>query len=725
MVISPNLRISQKIMLLVAGLAFGFVAIGIAYFVQMSTEQAIREQSAELSDHESALAAARVDIAELNRLLVAFIASRDPAAMERQNQVMADLRDKLADLQSSGPSMGISGDLREMDALLQNYDKAYKDMAAQLLALGGQSEGGLRRDLITSAEKLEAALYNVGNAALVAEYLRMRRAEAEFVATLNEQSLANFDQHAPIFVSELAASNLPDAQKSQIKVAMDGYSATLDQVSALVVQIAVLQRQLQDMGVQLAAGMANASQHLREYAGKANAENAYKSQVSMVTFVGLGFAVVMAVAVGVFFIYKSIVFPMAHIQNVIRRINKGNLKARVRLLQKDELGDLGRAFNILLDERIRTLEEQSLENEQLNNSIISLIRALGAIAQKNLTIKVPVSADITGTISDAVNLLTNETAKTLAQVKDISEQVNAISDLLQRQSSAVVRVAEDERKQVMATSKALDMSARAMNEIAARAGTADNIASKTIADTQQAREAVMRTVRGIQTIRETISETEKRIKRLGDRSQEISGIVNLINTIAERTHILALNASMHAASAGEAGKGFAVVADEVQRLAENAREATAEIASMVNNIRIETSDTVNIMNKLITEVAEGTRLGEQAEKRMEVTEDATRQLVETVQVISHSSVQQAQISNKIRDRANIIRNFTEKTGGELVQQKRHTDSLKHFAEVLLERVNVFILPENLITPVLKETVSTDERPAGAASAATGVVSKAS
>jgi twitching motility protein PilJ len=153
-----------------------------------------------------------------------------------------------------------------------------------------------------------------------------------------------------------------------------------------------------------------------------------------------------------------------------------------------------------------------------------------------------------------------------------------------------------------------------------------------------------------------------------------------------------------------------VVADEVQRLAENAREATAEIASMVNNIRVETSDTVNIMNKLIAEVAEGTRLGEQAEKRMEVTEDATRQLVETVQVISHSSVQQAQISNKLRDRANIIRHFTEKTGGELVQQKHHTDSLKHFAEVLLERVNVFVLPENLIAPASKDGLDAEVSP---------------
>lgn len=706
--ISTNLRISQKIMLLVAGLAFGFVAIGIAYFVQMSTEQNIREQSAELSQHEAALTAARIDVVELNRLLGEFAASRSDQSLERKEQLTADLRQKLADLKVDGTRLGISGDLREIESLLQNYDKTYQDMTAQLLALGSQTEGGLRQELRASADNLENTLRNVGNISLFGEYLRMRQAEAEFVTNLNENSLAQIDRHSSAFLSELAASNLSEAQKTQIKTALDHYSSTLDRVSTVGVQIAASQRQLRDMGGKLAAGMASAGQHLREYAGKAAADNAYKSQVSMVTFVGLGFAVVMAVAVGVFFIYKSIVFPMAHIQNVIRRINKGNLKARVRLPQKDELGDLGRAFNILLDERIRTLEEQSLENEQLNNSIISLIRALGAIAQKNLTIKVPVSADITGTISDAVNLLTTETAKTLAQVKDISEQVNAISDLLQRQSSAVVRVAEDERKQVIATSKALDMSARAMNEIATRAGTADNIASKTIADTQQARDAVMRTVRGIQTIRETISETEKRIKRLGDRSQEISGIVNLINTIAERTHILALNASMHAASAGEAGKGFAVVADEVQRLAENAREATAEIASMVNNIRVETSDTVNIMNKLITEVAEGTRLGEQAEKRMEVTEDATRQLVETVQVISHSSVQQAQISNKIRDRANLIRHFTEKTGGELVQQKRHTDSLKHFAEVLLERVNVFILPENLIAPVLQDAPAADD-----------------
>lgn len=692
---TKNIRISQKIMLLVAGLALGFAAIGVAYFVQMSTETALREQRAQVAQSQTLLSETRLNVVELNRLLLQFMLQRDPALLAAQEELRQDLRAKLNALATQSATFGLSQDLQAIESLLASYSQQYEQTVSQFERLGGDTTTGLRQALVLAAQDLGARIEPLNDAEITAQYLQLRRFESDFMRSRTSESLARIDQATSQLLSAIVQSNLTPEQVSVMKSTIDSYMAAVDAFAAASLQVASSERALQAIADQISLAMGQAMTRLNDYA-QAFAQSAErKSQIAMATFIGLSFTVVMAVAVGVFLIYKSIVFPMAHIQNVIRRINRGNLKARVRLLRDDELGDLGRAFNLLLDERIQNLEEQSLENEQLNNSIISLIRALGAIAQKNLTIKVPVSADITGTISDAVNLLTTETAKTLAQVKDISEQVNAVSDRLQIQSSQVVRVAEDERKHVIATSKALDLSARAMNEIAARAETADTIASKTIADTQQARAAVLKTVNGIQTIRETISETEKRMKRLGDRSQEISGIVNLINTIAERTHILALNASMHAASAGEAGKGFAVVADEVQRLAENAREATAEISAMVNSIRVETSDTVSIMNKLITDVAEGTRLAEQADKNMKVTEDATRQLVETVQAISHSSVQQAQLANKIRDRANIIRNFTEKTGTELAQQKQHTDSLKHFAVVLLERVNVFELPEGL------------------------------
>jgi twitching motility protein PilJ len=411
-----------------------------------------------------------------------------------------------------------------------------------------------------------------------------------------------------------------------------------------------------------------------------------------VVFIGLLFGVAMAAALGMYFIYKSIVFPMAHIQRVIRRINRGDVRIRVGLKTQDELGDLGRAFNQLLDERINALQQQSHENDKLNNSIISLIKSLGRIAKRDLTVKVPVSDDITGTVSDAVNLLAQETAKTLHQVKGVSEQVYDVSERLQNQSEGVVKVAESEREQVIETARALEISAKAMNAIAGEAESANSLAARTMDATHEALTTVTETVSGIRDIRETISETEKRIKRLGERSQEITGIVNLINTIAERTHILALNASMHAASAGEAGKGFAVVAEEVQRLAENAREATANISDMVNNIRVETSDTVSTMNKLISQVAAGSKMAEKAGSSMEETEASTKELVETVRLISEGAINQAKFAGKVRDRATTIRKYTEQTGKKLEEQTLHTNELKAFSHTLLERVNMFSLP---------------------------------
>jgi methyl-accepting chemotaxis protein len=217
---------------------------------------------------------------------------------------------------------------------------------------------------------------------------------------------------------------------------------------------------------------------------------------------------------------------------------------------------------------------------------------------------------------------------------------------------------------------------------------------------------VTNTVHGINSIRENIHETEKRIKRLGERSQEISRAVNLINSISERTHILALNASMHAASAGEAGKGFAVVADEVQRLAENARDATSQIATLVNNIQVETSDTVSTMNTVITQVVEGTRMAEQAGEQMRRTRDSTENLVSSVREIAQTSAHQAQLSNELQSRAEHIHDSAQKTGEQLHQQAIITTRLVDYARSLVKAVQVFRLP-GPVQKQLPETKKTE------------------
>ncbi len=392
------------------------------------------------------------------------------------------------------------------------------------------------------------------------------------------------------------------------------------------------------------------------------------------------------------FIVRSVLRPVNHLVGVIDRLAKGESSARAGLTSKDEIGLLAQQFDRMVDEREQSAAKVQQENEQLNSSVLQLLQAVAQLSRKDLTTRVPVAEDVTGPVGDALNMLSSETAKVLQQVNDISADVTAASLKVKEQSDTVVSVAEIEREQVEKTAADLDVAAQAMNRIAGLAQACNTAADTAIKTTQNALSTVSATVGGINGIRETIRETEKRIKRLGERSQEISGVVNLINTIAERTHILALNASMHAASAGEAGRGFAVVADEVQRLAENARQATAQIATLVNNIQVETADTVTTMNNTISQVVEGSRLAEQAGEQMKRTQETTAELVASVQQIAESSTEQARMSTELLSRAGEIRKSTQLTSEQLRQQTAQTENLVEYAKLLLGAVRVFKLP---------------------------------
>lgn len=391
-------------------------------------------------------------------------------------------------------------------------------------------------------------------------------------------------------------------------------------------------------------------------------------------------------------IARGVTQPTKYLIATMIKIAQGDRRARARLENTDELGLLARQFDIMVDEREAVNERLETENEQLNNSIVAVLRSVAEISKRDLTIKVPVNADVTGPVADAINALNSETAKVLAGVTAISSQVALASSAVKAQSDAVMMVAENERQQVEESAQRMAVAAKEMNNIAVLARNSQLAGDAAIKTTQDALKTVNATVTGINSTRDTIRETEKRIKRLGERSQEISGAVNLINSIAERTHILALNASMHAASAGEAGRGFAVVADEVQRLAENAREATTQISTLVSSIQSETQDTVNTMNAAITQVVEGSKLAEEAGRQMQATQETTTELVKSVQQISTSSLKQAKITNELQEYAKQIRESTAQTSQQLSSQGEQTKSLVAYADRLVESVGVFKLP---------------------------------
>jgi len=172
---------------------------------------------------------------------------------------------------------------------------------------------------------------------------------------------------------------------------------------------------------------------------------------------------------------------------------------------------------------------------------------------------------------------------------------------------------------------------------------------------------VRRTIQGMNTIRETIQDTSKRIKRLGESSQEIGNIVELINDIAEQTNILALNASIQASMAGESGRGFAVVADEVQRLAERAAGATKQIEALVRTIQADTNEAVVSMERSTADVVGGATLAENAGGALDEIEKVSNQIANLVLNISASARQQTGQAQTIARNMQVLKDISAQT----------------------------------------------------------------
>jgi len=405
-------------------------------------------------------------------------------------------------------------------------------------------------------------------------------------------------------------------------------------------------------------------------------------------------AAVMLLATGTaaYFLWRDVSRPLARLQQTIDQVAAGDHDARARLATDDELGLVAKNFDRLLDERIAAQRAAEEENLRLNNSVIAILESVNLLSQRDLTVRAPVTQDVLGTVADSINALTEETSRVLHGVNRIAAQVAQASGKVQAQAALVSRTAEDERSGVAQMIDSLADATQTMNQISALAEQSNTAAEQATVATDTALDTVTGTVKGMESIRETIAETEKRIKRLGERSQEISGIVNLINTISERTHVLALNASMQAAVAGEAGRGFAVVAEEVQRLAESSRNATQQIATLVNNIQLETNETISTVNRTIGQVVQGSEQAQKAGEQMRRTQEITGQLVAQVKKIGEASELQKSVSANLLGSVQRIGQSTERTAQQIDAQNQETETLLQSAHRLVESVNVFKLP---------------------------------
>lgn len=688
-----NIKITQKLTGLLMGLMIGFMIIGAAYYKVLETQKTAGAISNKMNDFENGIHEVQVDLLNARRSESEFYLKKYPIFLgnfDTRIVVASQNLKQLTNLVKDEDELKI---ITKLGDAFEDYRKKFIKAAETQVDIGLDENTGINRDMVKLSESLSKLADATGSAEMERSVSRVFQMRNLFVAREDAKYAANVRKELSDIKSLVEKLSLNIQVKTELKKNLEDYLQLFDKHANLVVQLNMQKSEVKQSVKNIEPLFDNLLQTSGHIIQKTRQQAEQQQDEITIFFILTLLVTSLSVSVALSLFSRSIIKPMRTLQDTVIRVNDGDINARTNLNRADELGELANAFDKLLDEKLATLVQAEKDSEHLNESVIQMIRYVSKLAQgKDLAVKIPVSEDITGAIGDSLNYLAKETAKILSEVRNTSNQVAEISSVVKSHADHVISVANQERMEVEVTANMLRESVEAMNVIAMDAQSASKQADKTILNTQNALDAVILSVDGINSIRSVISETEKRIKRLGERSQEITGIVNLINSIAERTHILALNASMHAASAGEAGRGFAVVADEVQRLAENARQATSEITTLVNNIKIETSDAVSTMNTVISQVAEETRLAEQARRSMKDTQTATADLVGFVQHIASSSMSHADLSKQLLGRAKLIQDSSEQTGRELFEQSRHTDALVKYSKDLVTAVGVFKLP---------------------------------
>lgn len=347
---------------------------------------------------------------------------------------------------------------------------------------------------------------------------------------------------------------------------------------------------------------------------------------------------------------------------------------------------------VMVRETNRQLRETAEKNERNQNAIMRLLDEIEDLADGDLTVTASVTEDFTGTIADSINYSVDQLRDLVATINLTAGEVAGAVQETQATAMHLAQASEHQAQQIAEASTAINQMAQSIDQVSANAAESSAVAERSVEIANKGNEVVHNTIHGMDNIREQIQDTAKRIKRLGESSQEIGDIVSLIDDIADQTNILALNAAIQASMAGDAGRGFAVVADEVQRLAERSSAATRQIENLVRAIQTDTNEAVISMEQTTTEVVRGARLAQDAGVALEEIEGVSKTLAALIQSISNAAQQQTSSAGQISLTMNVIQQITSQTSSGSTATAESIGNLAKMASQLRRSVSGFTLP---------------------------------
>lgn len=420
-------------------------------------------------------------------------------------------------------------------------------------------------------------------------------------------------------------------------------------------------------------------------------QNIRQAYLSLLVALAVGFIVLVPIVR--YFVYGPMVAEAGALVRVCDAVRHGDLTSRVENPGTSELGVVARSLNTMLDNTV-TLVQSRQERDKIQAAIMKLLDEVGGLAEGDLTVEAEVTSDMTGALADSFNFMISELRSIIGHVQGTTKSVSASLADLRGITDRLAAGSEEQAAQSTEASAAIEEMATSIQQVSENASSSATVAEQARANAEQGARAVARTIEGMKAVRDQVQETAKRIKRLGESSQEIGEIVELIGDIADRTSILALNASIQAAMAGDAGRGFGVVAEEVERLADRATEATKKAAMLVKATQSETAEVMAAMEDTTREVVNRSAIANEAGTALGEIQAVSNRLAELIQAISDAAQQQARGSEQIARSMAEMSSVTKTTANSTKDTAGAIGALAMLADNLNTSVSRFKLSSN-------------------------------
>src|SRR3989441_2236438 len=389
--------------------------------------------------------------------------------------------------------------------------------------------------------------------------------------------------------------------------------------------------------------------------------------------------------------------PVTQLVQAAQRVGQGDLSETVPVRSRDEIGALGQAFNeaiVRLRSQVQTESERDDERrrrEELQENIIKFLDTAMEVSQGDLTKRGEVTSDVLGNVVDAINLMVAEIAAIIAEVRVAAMQVSVSANQMSGSTGRMAQGVQDQAREAARVASAVSALTQLVRQVAESAQSSAAAAREALDAAQRGDAAVRDSLQGMQRIRGEVQAISKKIKSLGDRSMEISEIVNTIEDIASQTNLVALNAAIEAAGAGEAGLRFAVVADEVRKLAERSARAAKDIVVLIKTIQAETQEAVIAMEEGTKEVESGYRTAVQTGDNLREIGEISRKSSELAQDISLATQQQVRGVESVAVAVQSIAGVAVQTEKGVVEARKTMDHVVKLAEELMTSLTRFTL----------------------------------